>query len=103
MSQPGDATPPSLLGVIDQLADGKRVYPKTLMRVEMLRFRTFNTYPKLFKPSTIKLAAAGFYYFSEGDTVVCYCCGKRYSDWKEDDIPMEVHKRLNPRCQFVVS
>ncbi|XP_052239929.1 uncharacterized protein LOC127850704 isoform X2 [Dreissena polymorpha] len=89
--------------IISQIAEGKSPRPQVTMRYELLRLCTLRTYPRDNKPFLIKYAAAGFYYASDGDGVVCYCCGIRRYGWVEADDPMEVHKRINPRCKFIIN
>ncbi|XP_052218153.1 baculoviral IAP repeat-containing protein 2-like [Dreissena polymorpha] len=89
-------------GIINRLAEGKRVHPKESMRHESLRLCTFRTYPTYGKPSCIKLAKAGFYYASQGDEVICYCCAKRISNWNEKDDPMRAHRLVSPSCPFLI-
>ena len=48
------------------------------------------------------LANAGFIYTNEGDRVRCFFCHILISDWQENDIPMEEHRRHSPECPFVV-
>ncbi|KAH3810554.1 hypothetical protein DPMN_138948 [Dreissena polymorpha] len=88
--------------IITRLAEGKRVHPKESMRHESLRLCTFRTYPTYGKPSCIKLAKAGFYYASQGDEVICYCCAKRISNWNEKDDPMRAHRLVSPSCPFLI-
>lgn len=94
---------PALSGIISQIAEGKSPRPQVTMMYELLRICTLRTYPKENKPFLIKYAASGFYYASDGDGVVCYCCGIRRYGWVEADDPMEVHKRINPRCKFIIN
>lgn len=93
---------PPLMFIIDQIAKGKPPAPHVSMRYELLRFCTLRSYPKEDKPYLIKLAEAGFYYASDGDGVVCYCCGIRRYNWTADDQPMKIHKRINPTCKFIL-
>ncbi|KAH3810583.1 hypothetical protein DPMN_138976 [Dreissena polymorpha] len=88
--------------IITRLAEGKRVHPKESMRHESLRLCTFRTYQTYGKPSCIKLAKAGFYYASQGDEVICYCCAKRISNWNEKDDPMRAHRLVSPSCPFLI-
>ncbi|XP_045197622.2 uncharacterized protein LOC123552206 isoform X2 [Mercenaria mercenaria] len=90
-----------LLSIIEQIANGTPPTPHVSMRYELLRFCTLRSYPKENKPYLIKLAEAGFYYASDGDGVVCYCCGVRRYNWVADDIPMKIHERINPNCKFL--
>ncbi|KAH3810551.1 baculoviral IAP repeat-containing protein 2-like [Dreissena polymorpha] len=89
-------------GIINRLAEGSRVQPKESMRHESLRLCTFRTYPTYGKPSCIKLAKAGFYYASQSDEVICYCCAKRISNWNEKDDPMRAHRLVSPSCPFLI-
>ncbi|XP_052239940.1 baculoviral IAP repeat-containing protein 2-like isoform X5 [Dreissena polymorpha] len=89
--------------IISQIAEGKSPRPQVTMRYELLRLCTLRTYPKDNKPFRTKYAAAGFYYASDGDGVVCYCCGIRRYGWVETDDPMEVHQIINPRCKFLIN
>lgn len=91
-----------LMAIIDKLADGQRVPPQISMQYEMLRFCTLRSYPKENKPFITRLAQAGFYYASNGDELVCYCCASRKSNWVETDIPLDVHRQMNPNCKFLV-
>ncbi|KAH3810514.1 baculoviral IAP repeat-containing protein 2-like [Dreissena polymorpha] len=88
--------------IVTRLAEGKRVHPKESMRHESLRLCTFRTYQTYGKPSCIKLAKAGFYYASQGDEVICYCCAKRISNWNERDDPLRAHKLVSPSCPFLI-
>ncbi|KAH3810581.1 hypothetical protein DPMN_138974 [Dreissena polymorpha] len=88
--------------IVTRLAEGSRVHPKESMRHESLRLCTFRTYPTNGKPSCIKLAKAGFYYASQGDYVICYCCSKRISNWNERGDPMRAHKLVSPSCPFLI-
>ncbi|KAH3810550.1 baculoviral IAP repeat-containing protein 2-like [Dreissena polymorpha] len=72
------------------------------MRHELLRLCTFRTYPTHGKPSCLRLAKAGFYYASQGDEVICYCCAKRISNWNERDDPLRAHGLVSPSCPFLV-
>ncbi|XP_053391390.1 uncharacterized protein LOC123552198, partial [Mercenaria mercenaria] len=90
-----------VLAIIDQIANGTPPTPHISMRYELLRFCTLRSYPKENKPYLIKLAEAGFYYASDGDGVVCYCCGVRRYNWVAEDRPMEIHERINPNCKFL--
>ena len=94
---------PQMLGVVDRMANGEQVQPQESMRYEMLRFRTFEQYPRANKPFLTRFAKAGFYYAGNDDEVICYVCRKRVSHWTEDDNPVEVHKKLSPSCRFVTN
>lgn len=53
--------------------------------------------------SSYKLASVGFYCLGRGSKVQCFSCGLIHERWLRGDIPMEVHKRLNPTCPFIRS
>lgn len=91
-----------LMEIIDQISNGTPPTPHITMRYELLRFCTYRSYPKEDKPYVITLAAAGFYYASDGDGVVCYSCGVRRYNWTSEDNPMKIHKRINPNCKFLI-
>ena len=88
--------------IMERIAIGERVGAHESMRFEILRVCTYRNYPGEDKPFRILLASAGWYYASDGDEVVCYCCGLRKSGWKEIDNPMEIHKQLRPSCDYLV-
>ncbi|XP_052215618.1 uncharacterized protein LOC127834078 isoform X2 [Dreissena polymorpha] len=92
----------TVIGIIERLALGQQVPAKESMKYEMLRFCTFRQYPPSGKPSTIRLAKAGFYYATNRDEVICYCCAKRISNWKENDDPLLAHKHVTPNCDFLL-
>ncbi|KAH3810520.1 hypothetical protein DPMN_138915 [Dreissena polymorpha] len=91
-----------VINIINRLAEGRSVHPKESMRHELLRLCTFRTYPTHGKPSCLRLAKAGFYYASQGDEVICYCCAKRISNWNERDNPLRAHGLVSPSCPFLV-
>lgn len=91
-----------LMSIIDKIAEGQSVPPQVTMRYEMLRFCTLRSYPTENKPYKIRLAQAGFYYAKTGDEVVCYCCASRKNNWTENDRPLDIHRKLNPNCSFLV-
>lgn len=88
--------------ILERIATGETVGAHESMKYEILRVCTFRHYPGEGKPFRILLASAGLYYASEGDEVVCYCCGLRRSGWREVDKPLQIHKQLKPSCDFLV-
>lgn len=70
------------------------------MRHEICRFATFLGYPHR-KPFPTSFVSAGFYSIKEEDKVACFECGLTVGQWKPDDDPLGVHKRLSPRCKFI--
>ncbi|KAH3810450.1 hypothetical protein DPMN_138842 [Dreissena polymorpha] len=91
-----------VITIINRLAEERSVHPKESMRHELLLLCTFRTYPTHGKPSCLRLAKAGFYYVSQGDEVICYCCAKRISNWNERDDPLHAHRLVSPSCPFLL-
>ncbi|KAH3803892.1 hypothetical protein DPMN_132162 [Dreissena polymorpha] len=86
--------------IVDTTVRGEPVPPQESMRFELLRSCTYRMFPKDGKPDVRKYAEAGFYYASNSDEVICYCCYKRISNWKADDDPIAVHRNISPTCRF---
>lgn len=53
--------------------------------------------------SSFRLASAGFYYLGTGLQTRCFSCGLIHDRWRRGDIPVDVHRRRNPRCEFLRS
>lgn len=70
------------------------------MSSALCRFKTFLKYPHK-KPFPTAFVSAGFYYTEEKDDVACFECGLTVGQWKPDDYPLNVHKRLFPECKFI--
>ncbi|XP_022189672.2 E3 ubiquitin-protein ligase XIAP-like [Nilaparvata lugens] len=70
---------------------------------ELQRRKSFkkwrNISPEL---SAENIAAQGFYYTGESDTVCCAFCHIYISHWTKTDNPREVHKNANPNCRFIL-
>ncbi|XP_060557270.1 uncharacterized protein LOC132717734, partial [Ruditapes philippinarum] len=90
-----------IMEIIDLITAGTPPTPHVSMRYELLRFCTLRSYPREDKPCLVKLSEAGFYYASDGDGVVCYCCGIRRYNWTAEDNPRKIHERINPSCKFL--
>lgn len=69
---------------------------------EAKRRRSFHGWP-LTTVSTEKLARVGFVYTGERDKVQCFKCKVTYSNWRQQDIPLNVHQKCNPCCPFLQS
>lgn len=89
--------------ILNRIASGERVGAQESMKFEVLRVCTFRNYPSEDKPFRLLFSTAGMYYASDRDEVVCYSCGLRKAGWKETDIPIEVHKKIRPNCEFLVN
>ena len=69
------------------------------------RQRTFLLWPG-WAPRSVDpdhLAEAGFFYTGEDDQVRCYGCRETFSNWKDGDIPLDVHQRRSPTCPVVIA
>lgn len=66
-----------------------------------IRLHSFLNWPNSSIVSSYKLASVGFYYLKKGFRVQCFSCGLIHEDWQRGDIPMEVHKKFSPTCQFI--
>lgn len=98
-----EVTPASVKEVLDQMSLGINVPVAVSMRHETLRLATYRNYPNNHKPYAIKLAKAGFYFAGTADELVCYCCGRRKSNWLVTDDPIEVHSNMSPNCRFLTN
>lgn len=72
------------------------------MASEEKRLETFSQWPKESPVKPIDLVKAGFYYAGPGDRVSCFSCDLQLRDWVEGDNPLEEHKRLKPKCIFIL-
>ncbi|KAI8745589.1 inhibitor of apoptosis [Biomphalaria glabrata] len=75
----------------------------TYFKYEMLRLRTFITYPMNATQSSLVLAREGFVYVGSGsdDKVTCYTCYVSKNSWLEQEVVSEVHKTMSPNCSMV--
>lgn len=71
------------------------------MKYEFLRLKSFKDRPSSAKGSALRLAAAGFYFSGIGSNCVCFVCLREKDDWADQDIPLKVHRNLNPYCAFL--
>ncbi|NXE11959.1 XIAP ligase, partial [Lophotis ruficrista] len=63
------------------------------------RLQTFLTW--IYPVDKEQLAEAGFYSIGNGDRVVCFHCGGRLQEWKENEDPWDQHAKWFPGCGFV--
>lgn len=47
-----------------------------------------------------EMAKAGFYFSGTEDLVKCVFCPISYKNWKQGDVPLDVHRREFPDCHF---
>lgn len=65
---------------------------------------TFKHWPYQLRDQIQSLCAAGFYYTGRGDSVRCVGCnGIEYNRWESGDVPWFEHKRLSPKCNFLLA
>ena len=67
-----------------------------------LRLNSFLHWPRGAPVRPSDLASAGFYYVGEGTKARCFSCTVTYTEWKPRDMPLEIHRQLNPSCEFLV-
>lgn len=72
------------------------------MNTEQNRLRTFAEWPTNAAVSAERIAKAGFYYTGPEQTVQCFACGVRISEWNFEDQAMISHRLANPDCPFVL-
>lgn len=73
------------------------------MNYEESRLRTFTSWPSDAPVDAIRIANGGFFYTGQGMEVQCFSCGGKISEWIEGDHVMAKHRRLDPRCPFIVN
>jgi E3 ubiquitin-protein ligase XIAP len=71
-------------------------------RFESNRLATFRQWPESSPIRPQRLAAAGLFYFGQGDSVRCAFCEGVLKRWVPGDDPMEEHSKFFPRCPFVI-
>lgn len=65
------------------------------------RLATFHNWPRHLAQHPEEMAAAGFYYTGQGDSVRCPYCDKGLYKWEPIDNPLTEHARFFPQCKFV--
>lgn len=88
--------------VLNKIFRGEDVSTVETMRVEILRYGTFEKCATKDTPYYLRLAKAGFYYDADG-CFVSYCCGKRFNKWKATDDPLIIHRNVSPSCKFITA
>ena len=72
-----------------------------LMKLEALRYQTFNDWPSETPVSIMDVVTAGFYHTGPGDRVRCAFCLNILKNWDEGDDPMKEHASFFEDCPFV--
>lgn len=65
---------------------------------DLERIATFKGYPDGDTPSVFTLARGGFVYAGREFRVKCPFCGIEVEKFKQDDNPLEEHRKLSPNC-----
>ena len=65
------------------------------------RIKTFAGWPLNGIVHSKELAHVGFIYTGEGTIVQCFQCGFMHGDWREGDIPLDIHQFGCPDCPFL--
>ncbi|KAJ8315162.1 hypothetical protein KUTeg_007312 [Tegillarca granosa] len=71
------------------------------MRFELMRLKSFWSFPRNIDVSPIMLAKWGFYYTGNSAETRCFCCAASYRNWEDNDNPQQVHQRISPYCPFI--
>jgi len=68
-----------------------------------VRQRTYKQFPifHVYWINPIDMVDTGFYCTGHGDEVKCFSCHVPYRNWKKEDKPAVVHRRLSPSCRFL--
>ena len=73
-------------------------------KLKAIRKRTFSHWPSRASPSTSQMTAAGFFGCNVGDRVICLYCNLICQQWtSNNDDPLEVHKKLSPKCPYIMA
>lgn len=70
--------------------------------VKQTRINSLSHWP-LETPSRESMSLAGWFGCNVTDRVICIYCNKICHEWTMNDDPAEVHRRLSPKCPFVMS
>ena len=62
------------------------------------RFESFGKWPLMDVVKPEQLAGVGFFYTGKDSATKCFSCGVKYKGWRKGEVPLLVHKLLNPRC-----
>ncbi|UJR32812.1 hypothetical protein I4U23_020274 [Adineta vaga] len=74
-----------------------------LENLKQVRRRTFSHWSENTTPLKNQIIDAGFFACNVGDRVICLYCNLVCQQWNKDsDDPVEIHKRLSPKCPYVL-
>lgn len=69
--------------------------------VDAKRFESFKKWPVALKTTSRALCDAGFLYTGQGDETICFNCGIRLREWKEEDDPWVEHVKYSRHCIYL--
>ncbi|XP_060241609.1 baculoviral IAP repeat-containing protein 1b-like isoform X2 [Meriones unguiculatus] len=72
------------------------------MRSEARRLKTFVIYESFKSWTPQDMAAAGFYHTGVKLGVQCFCCSLILFSTRLKNLPIEIHKKLRPECEFLL-
>ncbi|XP_033741278.1 E3 ubiquitin-protein ligase XIAP-like isoform X2 [Pecten maximus] len=75
--------------------------PEVFFSNYLMRLSSYRQFQSERAPSAIKLSKAGFYSTGNKDETACFHCGCRYSSWCLSEDPIEIHREISPRCEFI--
>ncbi|KAK6993425.1 baculoviral IAP repeat-containing protein 2-like isoform X1 [Biomphalaria glabrata] len=78
---------------------GELAWP--LLNNELYRLATFAKYPLKAAKSAVSLAADGFVYTGQDDSVTCIFCQSHKNKWQPTDNIRETHRALSCNCPMV--
>ncbi|CAF4700910.1 unnamed protein product, partial [Rotaria sp. Silwood2] len=70
--------------------------------IREVRIRSLSHWPR-FIPNNESMISAGWFSCNVNDRVICIYCNTICHEWTNNDDPAEVHRRLAPKCPFVIS
>lgn len=69
------------------------------MAYELLRVESFKNLPVSCQVTPLRMAKTGFFKSGDGDEVTCFSCGKQYKNWRNAEVPNEIHRIISPNCR----
>ncbi|CAF2648912.1 unnamed protein product [Rotaria sp. Silwood2] len=70
--------------------------------IREVRIRSLSHWPH-FIPNNESMISAGWFSCNVNDRVICIYCNTICQEWTNNDDPADVHRRLSPKCPFVIS
>lgn len=82
--------------------DARHVTSSSDLASQHHRLTTFVDWPHDHAIHPYDLAAAGFYYLGQNDSVRCFKCSISLHNWDPDDTPWGEHMKWSPQCPLVL-